>query len=154
MSNEIVSFHFTLRSVRGDLIDTSRGGEPVSFLEGAGEIIDGLEEALRAVAVGDRRTVTVPAAKAYGVRDGSLVQKVSRSVIPAEDLKPGDTFQTGPDRHDPMVMIVAIEGDEVTLDANHPLAGEDLVFDVEITARRAATVDEIAARHSTGGTGQ
>ena len=150
MPKEVVSFHFTLRSVRGDLIDTSRGGEPVSFLEGSGEIIEGLEEVLRAAAVGDRRTVTVPAAKAYGVRDESLVQKVSRSTIPADDLKPGDTFQTGPDRHDPMVMIVTIAGDEVTLDANHPLAGEDLVFDVEITARRAATAAELAAKHVGG----
>jgi len=144
MAQNIVTFHYTLRDVSDRMIDMSIGGEPMTYLEGAGQIIDGLEEHLRGLAVGTKSTVTVPAAKAYGERDVSLLHKVKRSFLPVDgEVKAGDRFRTSPDPMAPVVTVAAIDGDDVTLDANHPLAGADLTFHVEIVAVREATAAEI-----------
>lgn len=133
----------------------SSGGEPISYLEGAGQIIEGLEEQLRGDVAGVKRRVAVPAAKAYGARDESQIQKVSRAVLPiGGDLSVGDRFQAGDDQFAPVVIVTKIEGDDVWLDANHPLAGVDLTFDVEIVAVRAATAEEISHGHPHGQDGQ
>lgn len=137
-----ITFHYILKDATGRLLDTSRGGAPMPFTEGTGQIIEGLEEPLLLMAAGEKRTVVVPAERAYGVHDASLVQKVRRARLPVEDLKVGDQFQTGPDRSAPIVTVKAIEGDEVLLDANHPLAGQELHFEVEVVAVRAATPEE------------
>lgn len=147
----VVSFHYTLRDPSGRVIDTSAGGEPITYLEGAGQIIPGLDERLRDAQFGEKRQVHVPAAQAYGERDAAQVQRVKRSMLPVEgELQIGDQFQTDTDRHAPIVTVAAIEGDEVLLDGNHPLAGVDLVFDVQITAARAATAQELAHGHAHG----
>jgi FKBP-type peptidyl-prolyl cis-trans isomerase SlyD len=147
----VVSFHFTLRGPDGRVLDTSLGGEPVRYLEGAGQIIDGLDHRLRAVQVGERVRVTVPPAEAYGERDPSQVQAVRRDDLPVPgELHPGDQFQTGEDRYAPLVTVVRIDGDQVTLDANHPLAGVALDFEVEVVAARAATREELAHGHAHG----
>ena len=138
-----LSFHHTLRDGSGRLIDTSRGGEPASFIEGAGQIIEGLEEQLLQMAAGDKRTVVVPPERAYGVHDAGLVQKVPRAHLPVNELKAGDQFKTGPDRHAPVVTVLTVEDDEVLLDANHPLAGQVLHFEVELVAVRPATWEEL-----------
>jgi FKBP-type peptidyl-prolyl cis-trans isomerase SlyD len=143
MSRRTITFHYTLRDGSGRLIDTSRGNAPMPFLEGAGQIIEGLEEQLRLIAAGEKRTVTVPPERAYGGHDAGLVQKVPRARLPVADLKVGDRFQTGPDRHAPVVTVLALEGDEVLLDANHPLAGQTLHFEVEVVAERPATPEEL-----------
>jgi FKBP-type peptidyl-prolyl cis-trans isomerase SlyD len=119
----------------------------MNFLEGAGQIIEGLEEQLLQLAVGEKRSVIVPPERAYGLRDAALVQKLPRSRLPVGDLKPGDQFQTGPDRHAPVVTVVALEGEEVLLDANHPLAGQTLHFEVELVAVRPATREELQQAH-------
>lgn len=150
MSQNVISFHFSLRNTQGQLLDSSIGGQPVTYLEGVNQIIDGLEEAMRELAVGTKRAIMVSADKAYGQRDASLVQKVPRKRLPVEELKIGDMFQTGQDHHAPVVTVVAIEGEEVTLDANHPLAGQDLVFDIEVLNRRPAQADEISHGHVHG----
>lgn len=133
-----ITFHYTLKDGAGRLIDTSRGGEPMAFTAGAGHIIEGLEEQLAGMAAGEKRTVVVPPERGYGVRDATLVQKVPRARLPVDDLKIGDQFQTGPDRAAPIVTVLAIDGDEVLLDANHPMAGRELHFEVEVVAVRAA----------------
>ena len=138
-----ITFHYTLRDAAGRMLDTSRGGEPTPFLEGCGQIIDGLEEPLLQMAAGEKRTVVVPPERAYGLREAALVQKVPLARLPVTDLKVGDQFQTGPDRQAPVVTVVAIEGDEVLLDANHPLAGQELHFEVELIVVRAATPSEL-----------
>jgi len=149
--SSVISFHYTLRGPDGQVLDTSSGGEPLTFLTGASQIIEGLEEALLALGAGDRKQVTVPAARAYGERDPEQVQRVPRSALPVEgELRVGDQFQTGPDRGAPIVTVVEISGDEVMLDANHPLAGVDLTFDVEVVSVRAATADEISHGHVHG----
>lgn len=138
-----ITFHYILKDGTGRLIDTSRGGAPMPFTEGAGQIIEGLEEQLLQMAAGEKRTVVVPPERAYGARDAGLVQKVPRARLPVDDLKVGDQFQTGPDRAAPIVTVLAIEGDEVLLDANHPMAGQELHFEVEVVAVRAAAPEEL-----------
>lgn len=150
----VVTFHYTLTDPAGRVLDTSAGGAPITYLEGAGQIIDGLDEQLRTAAAGTKARVEVPAAKAYGVHDPAQVQRVPRRMLPVDgELSIGDTFQAGEDRHAPVVRIVAIEGAEVMLDANHPLAGVDLTFEVEITAARPATAEELSHGHAHGAAG-
>lgn len=140
-----LTFHYTLRDAQGRVLDTSRGASPLACVEGAGQIIEGLEAALRKMAPGEKRLVAVPPERAYGPKDPMLIQKVKRSQIPADDLRVGDRFQTGPERDAPIVTVVGIEGDEVTLDANHPMVGLELHFDVELIAARPATPAELQA---------
>lgn len=142
-----ITFHYILKDASGRLLDTSRGGEPMPFTEGTGQIIEGLEEPLLLMVAGEKRLVVVPPERAYGVHDTELVQKVRRARLPVGDLKVGDQFQTGPDRSAPIVTVRAIEGDEVLLDANHPLAGQELHFEVEVIAVRAATPEESQVAH-------
>lgn len=147
----VVSFHYTLRDPSGRVLDTSAGGEPITYLEGAGQIIDGLDEQLRAASQGEKARVTVAARKAYGERDPAQVQRVKRELLPINgELKVGDQFQTGHDRYSPVVTVQAIEGDDVLLDANHPLAGVDLTFDVEIVTVREPTAAELEHGHAHG----
>lgn len=147
----VVSFHYTLRDPSGRVIDTSAGGEPITFLEGAGQIIDGLDEQLRLAGAGEKVRVVVPAGKAYGERDPGQIQRVKRALLPVEgELKVGDQFQTDHDRASPVVTVHAVEGDDVLLDGNHPLAGVDLTFDVEIVSVRDPTVAELEHGHAHG----
>ena len=148
MSRNVVTFHYTLRDPRGQVIDASLGGDPISFLEGAGQIVEGLEAGLRGLAAGTKAVIGVPAAKAYGERDESQVQRVLRALLPIEgEVKPGDQFRAGNDAYAPIVTVVGVEGEELLLDANHPLAGVDLEFEVEVIAVREATAEEIEHGH-------
>ncbi|MDB6094644.1 MAG: peptidylprolyl isomerase FKBP-type [Verrucomicrobia bacterium] len=150
----VVTFHYTLRDSSGRVLDTSEGGEPITYLEGGGQIIDGLDQRLRTAPGGAKQKVEVPAAEAYGERDPSQVQKVKRSVLPVDgEVKIGEQFQAGSDRSAPVVTVVAVDGDMVTLDANHPMAGVDLSFDVEIVSARAATPEELKHGHAHPGDG-
>lgn len=154
MSRNVVTFHYTLRDPRGQVIDASIGGEPISFLEGASQIVEGLEEGLRGLAAGTQAKIGVPAAKAYGERDESQVQRVLRSLLPIEgEVAPGDQFRAGPDAFAPIVTVVGVEGEELLLDANHPLAGVDLEFDVEVISVRPATKEECEHGHAHGADG-
>ena len=155
MNRRIVTFHYTLRDPSGRVLDTSAGAAPITYLEGAGQIIDGLDEQLRAVAAGTKTRVQVPAAKAYGERDPGQIQRLKRALLPLpEEVRVGDTFQAGEDQFAPVVTVAGIEGDEVLIDANHPLAGVDLTFEVEITAVRAATTEELHHGHAHGPEGR
>jgi len=144
MNRRHFTFHYTLRDERGRILDTSQNSTPSSFVEGAGQIIEGLEKALLGMTAGQMRPVVVPPEEAYGLREEDLVQKVPRFRLPVQNPGVGDQFQTGPDRHAPVVTVLAIEGDEVLLDANHPLAGQQLHFDVEMVEVRPATPEELA----------
>lgn len=154
MKRHVVSFNYVLRDPVGRVLDMSTGGEPVTYLEGAGQIIDGLDEQLRGVAAGTKLRVEVPAAQAYGLPDPGQIRRLKRAQIPVEgELQVGDQFQTDTDRHAPVVTVVAVEGDEVTLDANHPLAGVDLTFEVEVLSVREATAGELEHGHAHGADG-
>ena len=98
-NRRVVSFHYTLRDPSGRVLDTSAGGQPIVYLEGAGQIIDGLDQRLRSVAAGAKTQVQVPAAEAYGPKDPNQVRKVKRTLLPVDgELKLGEQFQAGSGR--------------------------------------------------------
>jgi FKBP-type peptidyl-prolyl cis-trans isomerase SlyD len=149
----VISFHYTLTDSSGEVIDTSRDQNvPFSYLEGMGQIIPGLERALALLSVGDKRKIEVAAADAYGVMDDQLIVQVPREKLPnSSDLQEGDQFQaSGPNGEVLLFRVIEIQQDQVKLDGNHPLAGEDLVFDVELLGVRDATPEELAHGHAHG----
>jgi FKBP-type peptidyl-prolyl cis-trans isomerase SlyD len=147
----VVSIHYTLTDDKGAEIDSSRGGEPLQYLEGAGNIIPGLEKEVSQMAVGDKKTVKIPAKEAYGEKRDDMVIDVPRTQFPADmAVKVGDRFRGGAEAHSPMFTVVGVEGDTVKLDGNHPLAGQNLNFDVEVTEARAATEEEVSHGHAHG----
>jgi len=149
-----ITFHYTLRDPLGRIIDTSVGGDPVSFVPGQGQIIDGLDEALRGLAPGAKPKVRVPAARAYGERDPAQIQTVARAALPVDGaLRVGDTFRAGDDAQAPVVTVVGVDGESVRLDANHPLAGVDLTFDVEIVSVCEAIAEDLLSSGSRCGEG-
>ena len=142
MSTRAISFHYTLTDPKGETLDSSSGRDPLTFIEGQGQIIPGLETELAKFKVGDKKRVNVKADQAYGVRNPELVFEISRDRLPAQDIKVGDKFRS---QASPMPLIVTkLTDSRVTLDANHPLADVDLTFDIEITGMRDATEEEIA----------
>ncbi|MGH8016753.1 MAG: FKBP-type peptidyl-prolyl cis-trans isomerase [Opitutaceae bacterium] len=150
MQPQVISFHYILRDEAGEVVDTSPREQPVVFLERTGMIIDGLEKALRSMNAGDHRKVSLSPEQACGVRDETLIRNVDRSALPVEQVNVGDMFQTGEDRQAPVVRVVSIEGDKVKLDANHPMAGQRLFFEVQVMEKRTATAEEIAHGHVHG----
>jgi FKBP-type peptidyl-prolyl cis-trans isomerase SlyD len=150
MNNQVISFNYVLTTNGGQVIDASAKGRPLIFLSGSGQIIPGLETILLDMKPLDKKTVTIAAAQAYGVYNERLIYKVDRSKLPAGELKVGDIFEAGSDGHFSPVTVNAIKGDEITLDGNHPLAGEDLTFAVEIVEKRPATSEELTHGHVHG----
>ncbi len=149
----VVSFHYTLTDTKGNQLDTSRDSQqPLTFLEGSGQIIPGLERALALLSVGDTRVIEVEAQDAYGKYEQELVIEVPRERLPnSESVAVDDQFQaSGPQGESLMFRVIEVLADKVRLDGNHPLAGENLTFDIEITQARAATLDEIAHGHAHG----
>ncbi len=147
----VVSIHYTLTNDQGAELDSSRGGEPLQYLEGAGNIIPGLERELAQMKTGDKKKVKVPAKDAYGEKRDDMTIDVPRAQLPADmEIKVGDRFRGGADAHAPMFTVIAVEGDKVKLDGNHPLAGQDLHFDVEVTETREATAEEVSHGHAHG----
>jgi FKBP-type peptidyl-prolyl cis-trans isomerase SlyD len=147
---QVISFQYVLRNDGGEVLDSVGADHPISFLEGSGMIIDGLEKTLRSMDQGERRKVSLAPEMAYGLHDPNLIQSVDRKVLPIDELNVGDMFRAGGDHHAPIVRVVSIEGDQVTLDANHPLAGQRLHFEVEVMAKRPATAEEIDHGHVHG----
>ncbi|MCA9395662.1 MAG: peptidylprolyl isomerase [Candidatus Omnitrophica bacterium] len=150
MTTRVISFHYTLTDEQGDTLDSSQGKQPLSFFEGRRQIIPGLEEKLIGMNVGDKDKIHVEAANAYGQRHEELMIELNRSQLPEGDLEPGMQLQTQKDGQVQIFVIAAINGDKVTLDGNHPLAGANLTFDVEITAIRPATAQELEHGHAHG----
>jgi FKBP-type peptidyl-prolyl cis-trans isomerase SlyD len=123
-------------------------------LHGAGNIIPGLEDALEGKTVGDKLNVAVVAAEAYGLRDDSLVQELPSNMFSGIDnIEVGMEFHAETEQGLQVVTVTKVEGDQVTIDGNHPLAGVDLNFDVEITEVRAATEEELNHGHAHGAGG-
>jgi FKBP-type peptidyl-prolyl cis-trans isomerase SlyD len=148
---KVVSIHYTLRDDDGDVVDSSSGGEPLEYLHGAGNIVPGLEAAMAGKQVGESFQVTVAPADGYGEVVGDP-RAVPRSAFPADaELEPGSQFFVrGPDGDPLPVWVVGVDGDEVLLDANHPLAGENLHFEIEVVGVRVATEEELEHGHPHG----
>lgn len=150
---QVISFHYRLTDTQGAQLDASQEGHPLIFLTGAGQIIPGLEEVLVGMEKGAKKTVTVPAKEAYGEFDSKLIYKVKTAQLPKKDVQVGDMFEAGSGEHYTPVRVTVVEGDDVTLDANHPLAGQDLTFAVEIADTRPATPEEVVHGHPHGAGG-
>jgi FKBP-type peptidyl-prolyl cis-trans isomerase SlyD len=151
---KVVSIHYTLTNNDGDVLDTSRGDEPLAYIHGAGNIIAGLENALAGKRAGDRLNVTVEPEQGYGLHDAAMVQRVPRSAFEGIDtIEPGMQFhaETADGLH--TVMVVDVDEDTVVVDGNHPMAGKTLNFDVEIAGVREATTDELDHGHVHGSAG-
>lgn len=133
---DTVHFHYTGTLRDGSVFDSSEGREPLSFRLGAGEIIPGLEAAIEGMTAGEQRTVTIPPDQAYGPHDPQAVQAIPRDQIPPDvPLDPGTMLQMQtPDGQAVPVMVAQVNDEQVVLDANHPLAGQELTFAVEIVA--------------------
>ncbi|MCG8596221.1 MAG: peptidylprolyl isomerase [Kiloniellales bacterium] len=131
---DTVRFHYTTKLENGAELDSSRSGDPMQVTLGEGRIIAGLETALVGMAAGDAKTVTIRAEDAYGPHHAEFVRVVDRSMIPANiELEVGKVLQAGAsDAEQIDLTITEVAEGTVTLDANHPLAGKDLVFDLEM----------------------
>lgn len=153
--NTVVILDYTVTNPEGDLIDSSsETGEPLTYLHGNGDIVPGLEQALTGRRVGDNFQITVPPEDGYGERYDELVQVVSRDqFVGIDNMEIGMQFQTEADGEVHVVTVTGLEGDEVIVDANHPLAGETLVFDVTVLEVRPATAEEIKHGHVHGAGG-
>ena len=146
--DRVVSIDYTLQSASGKIIDSSEGSPPMVYLHGNENIIAGLEKYLLGKKTGDKVSCVVPAKEGYGERDDSLVFKVSKDEFgPGAEIEPGMQFEAHGEGGAQIVTVVGIEGDEVTIDANHPLAGMDLHFTVEVRDVREATAEELAHGH-------
>ena len=139
----VVTIHYTLTDEQGVVLDSSAGEEPLTFVHGAGTMIPGLEKALSGKSAGDARKVSVAPADGYGLRDEDLVQKVPRKNFPIEDVQVGMHFQTGSPSGPRVVTVLATDDENITVDANHPLAGATLNFDVQVLNVRAATPEDL-----------
>jgi FKBP-type peptidyl-prolyl cis-trans isomerase SlyD len=151
--NMVATIHYTLSDAKGELIESSRqeDGEPLVYIHGTGNLISGLEDKLAGKSKGDKLLVAVKAEDAYGERDESLIETVEKSEFDdTEELNEGKEFQyDDEDGNIFHVRIVKIDGDNVTVDGNHPLAGIAIRLHMQIEDVRAATADELSQR-STG----
>ncbi len=148
--NKVVTFHYTLRDKEtGEVLDSSQAyGQPLSVLFGAQNIIPGLEERMEGMEPGEKKTIEVPAAEAYGEKDPNLVQQAPREYFQGVELEKGLPLQAQtPEGQIINMIVVDFDENTVTVDMNHPLAGKDLVFDVEVVDVRDATLEEIQHGH-------
>lgn len=151
-NGKVVSIDYTLTDGQGHVIDSSEGGDPLTYLHGAGQLIRGLEKELDGKTAGATFQAKIDPADAYGVRDNAKVNVVSRQAIQGVgEVKVGLQLQAGNDHgHHQVVTITKLEGDDVTIDANHPLAGATLHFDVTVREVREATEEELDHGHVHG----
>jgi FKBP-type peptidyl-prolyl cis-trans isomerase SlyD len=149
--NTVATIDYTLTSPDGQVLDSSKGREPLAYLHGASNIIPGLENALEGKKEGDSVQVTVPPGQGYGERDDRMVQSVPRANFQGtQEISPGMQFQAQTSQGPRVVTVVKVDPDQVTVDANHPLAGMELNFDVKVVGVRPASHEEIAHGHAHG----
>lgn len=149
----VVTIEYTLRDDDGDVIDTSEGEEPMVYLHGVGQLVPGLEKALETRGAGDKVKVSVAPEDGYGTWDPEQVMRVPRERLPADaEPEPGmELTGSDPDGDEILLRVIEVEGGVVTLDANHPLAGRTLHFDVDVKSVRDATQDELSHGHAHDG---
>ncbi|MEA3289594.1 MAG: peptidylprolyl isomerase [Campylobacterota bacterium] len=146
MSNKVISIEYTLNDANTqEKLDTNVGGNPLEFISGMGQIIPGLEKEIENLNEGDKADVMVKAEEAYGEYNDEAVQTLPKEQFAGVDLVEGMTlYGSSEDGQTVQVQVKAIEGDNVTIDYNHPLAGKTLMFSVAVLATREATAEEVA----------
>ena len=149
--NSVVTIDYTLKDSEGKLLDTSEGREPLVYLHGVGALISGLENELAGKAAGEEVTAVISPEDAYGKRRDDLLKVVSKDGFQGdEEMQVGMQVQLHTEHGPAIAVISQIEGNDVTLDLNHPLADMTLHFDVKIVDVREATEEEIAHGHVHG----
>ena len=143
--NKVVAIHFTLTNDKGEQIESTVGEDAFEYLHGSMTILPALEEMLEGKKAGDKFTVTIGAEDAYGEHDEDLVEDVDRSEFEGfdEELYEGMEIEMDTDEGELPVVITKVNGDVITVDMNHPLAGMDLTFTGEVVSVRDATEEEL-----------
>lgn len=132
--NDTVKVHYTGKLTNGEVFDSSRDREPLEFTVGGGQMIAGFDAAVDGMALEEVKEVTIPSGEAYGERNEEMIQQVPRIHLP-EDMKPevGQTLVASGDQGQQMhVVVTEVQDDHIIVDGNHPLAGQDLVFEIEL----------------------
>jgi FKBP-type peptidyl-prolyl cis-trans isomerase SlyD len=146
--NAVVDIHYTLKNDDGEVMDSSEGRDPLSYLHGANNLIPGLEKELEGKAAGATFQTSIPPSEAYGDSNPEMVQTISKEMFQGvENIEPGMAFTAQGPQGQQQVVVTRVEGDDVTVDANHPMAGKTLHFDVEVVNVREATQEEIDHGH-------
>lgn len=149
--NKVVSFHYTLTNPAGDVLDSSKDRKPMTYFHGANNIVPGLEKAMEGRSEGDKFEVTVEPDEGYGERNEGNIQRISaKHFKDPRKFKPGQPLVLKTREGPVQVTVVKVGRFNIDVDANHPLAGQTLSFDVEITEVRDATKEEIAHGHAHG----
>jgi len=149
--NKVVSIDYTLTDDKGTVLDSSQAHGPLSYIHGVGQLIPGLESALEGKSAGDSLDVSIPPAEAYGERDESLKLIIPKDQFSGvEDIELGMQFEAMNGNEVQVVTVVGIDGDNVTVDGNHPLAGVTLNFAVTVVDVRDATEEELSHGHVHG----
>lgn len=147
-ANTVAAIHYTLRDNEGNVLDSSEGQQPLYYIHGIGNLIPGMEEGLEGKQKGDKFSIKVHPSKGYGEKSDEMIQKVPRAAFgDTQEIKPGMKFSTN---HGEVITVTHVGLDEITVDANHPLAGVELNFEVEVMDVREATADELAHGHVHG----
>lgn len=150
-NNKVVKMHYAVMDSEETLIDSSYDHKPLEFIQGVGFLIPGLEKAMIGKVVGDKFVADVSAADGYGEREDGFVQTVPQEMFAGiEDLDVGMQLRASTDEGEQTVIVIGMEDDMITVDGNHPLAGIDLKFEVEVLEIRDATEEEIAHGHPHG----
>ncbi len=151
-ANKVVTIHYTLKDESGNLLDSTQGSLPFSFLTGHDQVIPKLEEEIDTMLIGGKKNILISAEDAYGEYRDDLVHQINKENFPQDvELEVGMQFVTSaPDGTQMPFAIKQIDGDLVTIDFNHPLAGKNLEFEVELVDVRDATEEELAHGHIHG----
>jgi len=149
-AQKAVTIGYTLKDDAGKVLDSSDGGEPLTYLHGAGDIVPGLEKALDGKQVGDALSVSLSPEEAYGQRDERQVRNVPLRKLPKGKVEVGMQYEVTTEAGPMLALVTAVRGDYATIDANHPLAGMRLHFDVKVVEVRDATAEELEHGHVHG----
>src|SRR5688500_8684997 len=147
-NGKVVSFSYTLRDSEGNVLEQTEKNQPMQYLHGNQNIIPGLEKEMEGMNVGDSKKVTVEPQEGYGEYDEKLVFNVPRTNFPKEaQLEPGMEFQAQTEQGPMPLIVLEVADDHVIVDANHPMAGETLNFEVTVEEVRTATTQELSHGH-------
>ena len=150
-ADKVVLIHYTLKDDAGEVIDSSSPGEPLAYLHGHGNLVPGLERELEGKNTGEKLTIKVTPADGYGEHSKQLIQKVPRrSLKGIAKITVGMRLNAQTEQGPRAVPVTAVTGDMVTIDGNHPLAGKNLNFDIDLVDVRDATEEELAHGHVHG----
>lgn len=147
----VVQFNYTLRDEKGEVLETNEGHDPIAYLHGHDNMMPGVEKAIEGKEIGAKFSVTLPASETYGERVEGAEQRVSvKHLMGAKIWKPGMRTVVNTDQGQRQVTVVKVGKFMATVDINHPLAGRELTFDIEVVSAREATHEEIAHGHAHG----